>query len=220
MDEWWMLDIFKRLSLNDDDILLDIGANVGQTLIKWKAVNSKSPCYCVDALPACSEYLDNLVAVNKFRNCKILNYAVSDSTGTATLNLHFDEEADRTASLHESKFQVIKQIDVNSISFHTLLNQIEEVERIRLVKIDVEGGELDILKGMEGFLSKNKPILIVEILSSSEEYIKEVNELLQEFSSNIYQIIKRDLRLDHLKLMEAIPFPNPIELSDYVIIPH
>jgi hypothetical protein len=42
--------------------------------------------------------------------------------------------------------------------------------KIHLIKIDVEGGELDVLKGSQGLLSKDRPMLIFEFGKGASEY--------------------------------------------------
>ena len=107
------------------------------------------------------------------KNIKIENMAVSSESGETELRLpirdieaNFDYEEKYklgTATIHKAntlnneKFETIKSIIKISLDEYNFKHQ------IGFLKIDVEGHELDILRGGKKFISKNMPKMLIEI---------------------------------------------------------
>lgn len=219
MDEFWMMDIFSRLSPNDEDVLIDIGANVGQTLLKWKAVHPKSKYVAVEPLASCINYLEKLIEINSFTNCQISEKAISDQDGKSEFYLHFPEPSDRTASLLNQEFDPIKSISIETQKFESLLKTLDiSPQNIYCIKIDVEGSETEILNDMKPFLLRYKPILIIEILAIDKNRLKRTNRIIQELPYQMYRIVKNQLRLDHFQKIESVEIDTSIDQSDYLFI--
>ena len=103
-----------------------------------------------------------------------------------------------SASLHSKKYSnTIKKFDNLSIS------------KFDIILIDVEGREYEMLKGGEKKISKNRPIIIIEIwdnlkrkkenLETSQEevfnYIISLGYKLLNKSSNDHTFISKDLKI-------------------------
>jgi len=223
MDELWMIDLFKMLDLNPSDQLLDVGANVGQTLLKWKCVYPNNAYFGVEPIPECKYYLDRLAVLNKFKDCKFSQKALFDSKGRVKLNFHFKDETDRTATIVDSEYTPIKSIDVELVDFPSFIKEEKiNVERIKLVKIDTEGSEVQILKSMLDFILQYKPKIIVEVLAyntSAQERVDSFNALVKTLPYSLYRIKKKSLQFEKLEQIDKILIPTSIDDSDYLLSP-
>jgi hypothetical protein len=64
--EVWMDDLLEKLLLSENDVcsFFDIGANIGQTLLKVRAISKKVHYIGFEPNPGCVHYLNHLVANN------------------------------------------------------------------------------------------------------------------------------------------------------------
>lgn len=221
MDELWMIDLFKKLNLKESDQLLDVGANVGQTLLKWKSVYPKNAYIGVEPIPACRYYLETISNLNGFKDCRFSHKALFDSKGRKNLNFHYNDNTDRTATVVDSELKPIKSIDVDLIDFPTFVkDESLDVKSIKLVKIDTEGSEVQILDSMIDFILQFKPDIIVEVLAyndSTNERVEKFNLLLQKLPYSLYRIKKTGLHLDKLERINKITIPTSVGDSDYLL---
>lgn len=224
MKEFWMLDLFKLINPSDTDILLDVGANTGQTLLKWKSVNVKAPYFGLEPIPQCAEYLNELTKSNQFMHTQIIERALFNVDGPKELHYHFEDETDRTASLVKMHYKEKKSETVECIMFEQFLEQYSvDRSKIKVVKIDVEGGELEVLQNLLSFLKTQKPIIILEVLTYSPEVdvtrLKAVQEILNELPHELFHIKKKGMNYNGLDKIDKIQIPTPKGHSDYILIP-
>ena len=64
--ELWMIDILKILLFLKDGVFIDIGANIGQTLIKLKCVNPDTQYFGFEPNPSCVFYMRELIKKGTF----------------------------------------------------------------------------------------------------------------------------------------------------------
>lgn len=89
--------------------------------------------------------------------------------------------------------------------------ELEKLETIDMIKLDVDGNEVDILKGAANTFKKFKPILLVELSPIHFENDKQPYsfndqiELLKKLNYNFHDIFNKPVVLNTQKLMETIP---------------
>jgi len=135
--------------------VFDVGANIGYlTYFFCRCVEPGGIVFSFEPDAANFGELVENVKRNNITSCYPLQLAVGFASGTVCfvpgLNGHIDEG---TGLAHNCRL----------ISLDSFLEQ-RSLSRVDLVKIDVEGWELDVLEGMRGILTgPNKPILYVEV---------------------------------------------------------
>jgi FkbM family methyltransferase len=160
------LSLLRRI-VKHDDIVIDIGANMGSHAIAMakKTVNGK--VYAIEPAQSNFDLLQRNIEINHLTNIVPLRTAVGEKSGTQEMNIYEDQAFNSMLVLNRKK-AVGKEI-VQVLSLDDLREQ-EHISKIDLIKIDTEGYEMSILKGAKKILSsEKKPILIVEI---NEENIK------------------------------------------------
>lgn len=187
----------------EEDIVIDVGAHIGPyTLIASKRVGLNGKVIAIEADPDNFNILNRNIRLNKLTNVIPLNYAVYSKEGKIKLYLPNSHEhssytkyntvmSDRAVG--ETKFVEVK---ANTLDYLLLSNDIKH-EDINWIKIDVEGAELEVLKGATNVLSKSKHIsLLIEIHNLST-------------NSNLYESIKELLNLYDFKIeFEKVYFEN------------
>jgi FkbM family methyltransferase len=134
-------------------VFCDVGANFGIfTLLGSRAVGPKGRVFAFEPVPSNRRVLERNIALNGVTNVTVIAEAVSDTCGSARIFLSRDAgcHSISTEPLHyEGEF-----LDV----VVTRLDQVKSIERIDVLKIDVEGVELEVLAGL-GDLKVNQVIL-------------------------------------------------------------
>lgn len=141
----------------------DVGANTGVYTLAGCAMNPNLNVVAFEPLPQARERLTRNIGLNHWtERCSVRAEAVSDSEGQAQFHVP-DARFPTSASLHPDGFKGYegRTIECTVIKLDSLL---EHHKRIDLIKIDVEGFEDAVLKGMPDILSQCRPILIVECL--------------------------------------------------------
>lgn len=132
------------------DTVIDCGAHHGLiTVLFGKWAGDKGKVISFEALPANAAVVKSNVSLNGLTNVIVRNEAVGKEMGTIFFTL------DSNASVAPTKQS--KTIQVPMVNLDTVL-----LERPHLLKIDVEGYEIEVLKGAEALL-KGRPALAVEI---------------------------------------------------------
>jgi FkbM family methyltransferase len=139
--------------LKPGDVFVDVGANIGYyTLLGSSLVGAKGRVISIEASPAIFAQLQENSAMNGASNVRLVNHAVSDSVGE--LPLYGGTRWNRGASsttVHE--FDQEPEASVAAAPLDALLSK-HEMEHIALIKIDIEGGELPVLRRLLDTLDK------------------------------------------------------------------
>jgi len=149
--------VFKSV-LKPGDVVIDVGANIGHyTLLAASVVGPLGRIHAVECSPGTLALLSNNVAKNKLQNVAIHPFAASNQRGTLPLNV---------TAIGLSWFNPHSNWPAVSGSGTSLEVQAVPVDEIvsppvNLVKIDAEGVDLDVLKGMTHILSESPGVSII-----------------------------------------------------------
>lgn len=178
---------------------LDIGVNVGQTLIKFKSLFPAEGYIGIEPNPNCLFYVQNLIKKNNFKKCSLIACGIMDDFKLLSLNygnkIHNETASGATfIPEYKSDRKPDKTMILPCASLDEILKMAPAENYIELIKIDVEGAELDALKGMKTTLRKYKPSIIFESLPEKANIpIRELSnieivQLLESLDYEIYEI--------------------------------
>jgi FkbM family methyltransferase len=157
--------IIEHFTPKQGDIVVDIGAHIGRyTIIGSKRVGTQGKVVAIEAHPGNFEMLNRNIKLNQLTNVIPLNYAAYSKETKIRLYVP-DEESGYTIyhTLMERTGKNFVEVNANTLDYLLQLNQIRQ-EQVKWIKIDVEGAELDVLKGSTNVLSKSKDIaLLIEV---------------------------------------------------------
>jgi FkbM family methyltransferase len=151
--------------LKAGDTFLDIGANVGlMSLYAARAVGPTGRVESFEPLPEIAELLEESARVNSLRQIRLNRFALGSKQDRKTI--HRNPAVNRgsaslawSSSTGEATEVTIDTLD--SWSTRAGLNQ------AAMVKVDVEGWELEVINGGQSFLSSpSRPVLCVEFSAS------------------------------------------------------
>lgn len=164
--EFDLLDSFLR----PGDWALDIGANVGHyTMRMAELVGPDGRVVALEPVPDTFALLAANARLFNYENVSLLNVAASDRV--AAVGIHIPSFSNGLTNFYQAR------LEANESHLRVLTLPIDALSLpvIRLVKIDVEGHEAAVLRGMRGVLERDRSVIIVE--TSSQETLDFLNGL-------------------------------------------
>ena len=191
----WRVFIFRGVAMK-----VDIAKQMGNA-IYWRGAHDWAPIFVLEKyLKTGDTFIDvganqgeySLWAARKVgTNGKVVSFEpMPQLFDQLTANIRLNESFQKTISPVTEKFS----IELGKIQLDTLDEQIEElkINKVNFLKIDVEGAELQVLKGALNTLKKHLPILLLEINKDAciaGGYLPEdILELLKPFNYSFSKI--------------------------------
>ncbi len=170
------------------DIVVDIGGNIGYyALLESRLVGEEGKVFAIEPVPDNFEVLNKNIELNKYKNITTYRYAIGDEDGNSEINVG---ERRNSSSLREDVGGYVKFIDKVPVKVFKLDTFLKDKPSPSFVRMDVEGYETEIIKGMEKTLSSSKKLKVFIELHSL--YIGEVGveNLVKIFEKNNFTITK------------------------------
>lgn len=146
--------------IKNGDVVLDIGANIGYyTLIFAKLVGNKGRVFAFEPEPFNFSLLEKNIEINNYKNVIIENTAVSDKNGE--IKLYLSKKKTGMHRIYPSHLISSDFVNVKMISSDDYFHNHKYGKKISFLKIDVEGSELGVLRGMKEILENNPNIKIL-----------------------------------------------------------
>lgn len=149
------------------DWVLDIGANVGHyTHLLSQLVGPEGRVIALEPVPETFALLAANILHAAHGNVTLLNVAASDATALVRMQLpRFS-----TGLTNYYRARVVQGCSDSDLRVLTLaLDSLPLMSPVRFIKIDAEGHEAAVLRGMRALLTRDRPALIVETASSDAE---------------------------------------------------
>jgi FkbM family methyltransferase len=145
-------------------VFFDVGANRGAlTLLGGRLVGEGGTVVALEPLPENATALRANVALNLLENVRVVEAAAGAVDGTARLYRAADHSA---ASLMQPTADAI---DVAVVALDDAIDR-AELPAPDVLKIDVEGAELDVLRGLERQLRARHPVVICELHGTKDAF--------------------------------------------------
>jgi len=165
------------------DVVFDIGANMGYvSIVMSKLVGKKGKVYSFEAIPETTERCNRNIQLNGCKNIQLIRKALSDSIGKVTFRIPNGGDTHPMASMVWHK----NIDDAISVEVETMtIDGNEKFENISpsFLKIDVEGAEAKVIKGMEQLIKRDKPSIFIECSKAGRE---DVWNILKELKYSCY----------------------------------
>ncbi len=152
----WEPNTYKILShfLDKDKNYCDIGAWIGPTVLHAAQLANKVICFEPD--PTAYRYLRWNIDLNKVKNVTSYSFALAETMSIARMASHRGKPGDSMTSLlfdNEGS-----GVDVLTLKWEQFL-AMSPVQQIDVMKIDIEGGEYQLMPSLKAYLQANKPVL-------------------------------------------------------------
>ncbi len=147
--------------LKEDSVVLDIGANVGWYSLILAGKVPKGKVLSFEPIPKIFDYLNKNIRINNLANIKTYNFGFSEKQDL--LDFYYDPLLTASTSLrnlHENREKIRIRCEVRRMD--DVIPKI--APRVDLIKCDVEGAEIFVIKGGLEVLNNTKPVLFLEML--------------------------------------------------------
>lgn len=223
-----LIEIFKYRA----GAFIDVGANMGQTLQKVLSIDNQRDYIGFEPNVLCCFYVQQFIKMNELHRCRILPLGLSNKFGVAKLLMPLiDSAATLIKGFRPDSFYSDWQY-VSIVTGDSLMPNLG-LSSLSIIKIDVEGGELEVIEGLRTTIAKYKPFIIFEVLphylaitdkhldANTIEFrtgrIRQLENILKEEGYAIFQIYPG-------KILKKIDRFNPgtepdLSKVDYLAIP-
>lgn len=165
-----------KTSLRPGDIALDVGASLGMhTIAMASAVGPTGHLHAFEAEPRLKPVLDRTLATNGMHHVSLHACAAGSEDGEARFNV---AQTIGHSSLYDLGSDSLVREKI-SIPMKMLDSAIETDVDIKLIKIDVEGAELDVIRGAKRILSQSTDCAIV--VECGPSHLKRIQVSLQDW---------------------------------------
>lgn len=184
--------------IKNSNICIDVGANIGITSI-WLS-KSSNQVYSFEPEPNnVIRFKENKI-LNNANNIDLIESAINSHDGFSELFLFESYGHHSLNELHTT--EKIGSIEVKTISLDSFCKD-KNIEKIDVLKIDIEGFELEALKGAESLISKTAIKMIIfehspDLLKKRGRDIFEVIDFLTMHNFKIYNLEGKHIRKETL----------------------
>ena len=202
-----------------DPIMLDIGANCGYYSVRYS--NLCKQIFSFEPVSNTYKILKKNIKRNSICNVISLKIGLSDINEIRTINLY---NSCGNNSLFERKVPIdhsLKKIGIETIELKNLDNlvQIGKIPIPNIIKIDVEGAELKVLKGAKKTISHYRPTILLEYSENTSNDAGYYNEVLLNILDlteyNIYGIPENE---KDFYLVKEADF-NKYKIANLIFLP-
>ena len=167
----------RKLNYGEGVVAIDCGANIGAHTIEWaKYMHSWGSVIAFEAQERVFYALAGNITMNNCFNARAIWAAIGASSGEIGVPIPDYFSAASFGSLEIRKTDstefIGQAIDYENLQ-KTRLMAIDELNlpRLDLIKIDIEGMEIEALQGAQETISRNRPQLIIEKIKSEESQL-------------------------------------------------
>jgi FkbM family methyltransferase len=178
--------------LREGDTCFDVGSHVGYLAIFMsRLVGPEGRVVAFEPVPETFSALQDNIRLNSIANVLPEPIAVGEQEGTMSLFCESNQELSWTSSMDASRIHGgdLRKIAVPVVSLDSYLER--SGLRPNLIKIDVEGAELAVLRGARQTLRSNRPLLLMEVHDLGPVHHASVMEFLDSCDYAVEQTAVR-----------------------------
>jgi FkbM family methyltransferase len=230
ISEPWMTKMLEVISsINSNGAYIDVGVNIGQTLIKLKSTNPTMQYFGFEPNPTCVFYTKKLIEMNKLEHVTIFPCGIASANSLYELSFFSEYDTDSSASMIDNfrpNQKVYKKEQIPCYNIGQIFSE-RKMPHISIIKIDVEGGELEVLEGLEKIIENDSPYIQIEILpvydnNNANRLLRQnkIEALLKKWEYVIFRIhFNKENEFDNIELIDTIGIHSNMQWCEYLLVP-
>ncbi len=148
--------------LRKDFVVFDIGANIGFLTLNFASACLDGHVFAFEPDSRSFGFLKSNVDLNGFTNISLYNIALGDRSEKMHLHKMYTNNPGANRILPVDSGNDHEQEEVQVTTLDAMIEQLP-IKRLDLMKVDVEGFEIFVLRGGKKIIQEWKPILFVEL---------------------------------------------------------
>lgn len=216
--------VLRRLLDQYPGSFVDVGVNTGQTFTKVLAIDPERPYIGFDPQLSCCFNVERFIRLNGMTRAEVIPLALGDDNGL--LSFFSEGETDECVSRVDrgSRQRSGTVSHVQCRIGDEVLRELN-VASVGVIKIDVEGAEVRVIRGLKRTLASQRPALIFEVLPNFSGIGRRVfheAEACERNRANAQAILEELQRLDYRlgQLNEANGDERPVNGFDLDDVDH
>ena len=161
------------------DIVIEVGANIGAHTLYLSKLVGNGFVFAFEPQRLIFQNLCANLALNSISNVFAYQEAVSNENGTIII-----PECNFKENNNFGGINIENTKNGTTVNKQKLDNFLNKIDRLKLLKIDVEGMEISVIKGASELIKKFRPMIYVE--NDRQEHSKELIELLWSLDYKMY----------------------------------
>lgn len=139
--------------------VLDVGANIGWTVLNLAQIAKNGKVLGFEPDPYNFERCSDNILLNDFKNLHAFPVGLGNANQQVDMEIRTPSNrgGNRIATVGNNSSRPVQIVKLDDFA------PVQELKSIDLIKMDVEGYELNVLRGAKGILTKHKPILFIEL---------------------------------------------------------
>ena len=232
-------EILER-ELAPDMVCIDIGANIGYyVLLESKIISKNGKVIAIEPVPSSFGLLKRNIALqeintsgstsrNDNNNIEVYNLAIGDVDGKVDFVITQFSNLNRVLRENERKRYNVDISDITTVASKRLDTFVSErqIGSIDFIRMDVEGHENKIIKGMQQTLMKYKPRLMIEVhkdylgTRGTIDFLLELKSYGYELKYFVPKEIDSPLTASHTDIKKTISIDDAISLLERNFLPN
>ena len=190
------LKLFTALARHSQNII-DIGANTGIFSVLSSLANKDSKIYAVEPFGPNFKRLNVNLSLNNCTNVKPLQVAMGENVGTVEFTVPESNEITDVSSVNgefsKSMYPELKW-KKETVALETLdhIKSSNNIEKIDLIKCDVETYEMSVFRGMDRVMTEDRPVILFECFLDTERQLF-FNDILKKYNYYVYGVLAEGL---------------------------
>lgn len=178
-------------SVKPGDTVFDLGANIGYaSLLMAKRLQGNGSMICVEPSTKNFNLLKlNLTQLSRFENLNLIVQQLAIGNRSGKVRLSLSDQSNMNSILIDNNNQKSEQVNIQK--FDDLVDELAVLPSF--IKMDVEGAEIEVVAGMEKFLSRvGNARILMEVhpqLYESKKDVEGMLNLLKKSSFNIRYLV-------------------------------
>lgn len=199
-------------------ICLDIGGNIGYyVLLERKFVGSEGKIIVFEPLLRNYQYLKKNIQLQNVQNIHAYNFACGDEEGEATFFVNKKSNGCKViaegVTPPDSSLGTLTKVPIKILD--SFIDELK-LNKVDFIRMDSEGYELHIFKGLKRTLEKFRPIISIELHKRQLgiDGTREFFQLMKNLDYNVESYIPRDLDIPVIGSMHYVQKPTLDELIE------
>jgi FkbM family methyltransferase len=226
--EPFLADIFSVAFHINQGAVIDVGVNRGQTLLRMLELAPERDYVGFEPQPLAAACVEMFIGSNNLRHCRVFPVALSDTTGPLSIGIRgvgIKALAPGTASMvkrfrPESFYD--REMSIFAVRGDDILKALG-VLSVALIKVDVEGAELEVLRGLTDTLINGRPVVVFEVLHHylvgtdsplDDELIEERMSRVESLEAHLRQARYRVLHIEGSVAVKEVNKIQPRRVND------
>lgn len=191
---------YMRAILRPGDTFIDVGANIGYlSVYARELVGTSGAVHCFEPVPEYADILATAVRLGGVTNVSVMGQALGDREGTVQIRISGKENIGWN-TIVPGLMKERAGIQTMEVPLTTLARYLDDhgIRDVRLIKIDVEGAELLVLRGLVPWLAeRHRPYIVTELCPEActllGASLGEIFALMEQYGYRAYSFCRQGL---------------------------